>query len=65
MEMLLYQIFSGDVGDHLTWLEEARDLDAATVRMEALAHSRPGRYFVYSSEEQKVLVSLDTTPRLE
>jgi hypothetical protein len=60
--METFQIFSGDVDDHLIWLEEAPDLKAATIRMEALAQSRPGRYFVYSSEQQKVLACRDTTP---
>jgi hypothetical protein len=63
--METYQIFAGDSDDHLSWLEEAADLNTATVRMEALARSRPGRYFVYSSKQQKVLACLDTTPSSE
>jgi hypothetical protein len=51
--------------DDPLWLEAVKDLNAATVRMEERAREIPGRYFIFASEEQKVLVTLDTSPRSE
>jgi hypothetical protein len=64
MQGLLYDIFSGAVDDPL-WLEAVKDLNAATVRMEERAREIAGPYFIFSSDEQKVLVTLDTSPRSE
>ena len=47
------------------WLEAVKDLNAATVRMKERAREIPGRYFIFSTQEQKVLIALDTSPRSE
>jgi hypothetical protein len=64
--LFLYDVFSGVIGDAL-WLDVVTGLSNARKRMEQIASTKPGRYFVFSQRSNSVMVQIDTresTPSL-
>lgn len=59
--MLTYDIFSGLREHGPIWLESIEGLEAACARMRDRATSKPGAYFVYCSQTNTVLASVDTS----
>jgi hypothetical protein len=55
-----FDIFWGTRGDSPMWLEAADGLPGAVARMEEIARTRPGRYFVYNPDRQSVIASIET-----
>lgn len=47
------------------WPEAVEGLNTATARMKERARMLPGRYFVFSAEENAVLASIDTSYETE
>jgi hypothetical protein len=56
-----YDIFSGASDGEALWQCSVEGLRNAEIRMEQLAAKKPGRYFVYSTRDQAVVASIDTT----
>jgi hypothetical protein len=54
-----FDIFCGPQTDP-TWLEAADGLNHAVARMEQKARANPGHYFVYDTDRQSVVASIDT-----
>jgi hypothetical protein len=54
-----YDIFSG-VETQAMWLEATEALNEAVSLMKQEAHSKPGRYFVFDSQEHFVIASTDS-----
>lgn len=55
-----YDLFSGAPDDDVLWLEVIDGLNNAIARMKQRAQERPGRYFVYNTDSQTVIASIDT-----
>ena len=56
----IYDIFRGAMGVDAVWLESVCGLDKARERMEQLAATTPGIYFVYNAQSHSVLACADT-----
>lgn len=65
MRRRAYEIFSGSLDDRPMWPEAVEGLNTATARMKERARMLPGRYFVFSAEENAVLASIDTSYETE
>jgi hypothetical protein len=58
-----FEIFRGSLNSGALWIESVEGLEAATQRMYQLSVNRPGRYFVFDYQKQKVVASIDTSPK--
>jgi hypothetical protein len=58
-----FDIFSGFPSADPLWLEAVDGLGQAILRMKEISRKLPGRYFVYSVEQESVLTSIDTSSR--
>ena len=58
-----YDLFSGAPEEDVLWLEAVDGLNNAIDRMTQRSRENPGRYFVYSSNTQTVIASIDTNRR--
>jgi hypothetical protein len=57
-----FHIYTGVPARNAKWIETEVALNAAQMRMKALAEKKPGQYFVFSTEAKEVVAWLDTTP---
>jgi hypothetical protein len=61
MTALTFNIFSGCFGEKdAVWLGAAEGLAAARDSMLQFAVTRPGAYFVFSSDSQLIVAAVDT-----
>ena len=57
-----FDVFSGKLqGNDALWLGCAENLDKAEEIMKEMAVEKPGRYFVFSPAESKVVTTIDTS----
>ena len=56
-----FDIFAGFVNNQPLWLESARGLEFALVRMHERSQHAPGQYFVFDSMTQTVLALVDSS----
>jgi hypothetical protein len=61
MTVHLFEIFSGTADGGALWIESAVGLDTATQRMNALAGTRPGKYFVFDGRTNQIVAKTNTT----
>jgi hypothetical protein len=61
MHTLKYDIFSGRGKKEAVWVDAIEGLEAASTRMRALATEKPGPYFVFCTQTNKILNSIDTS----
>jgi hypothetical protein len=56
-----FDIFSGTrQGDRALWIESVNNLEAAKQRMLSIATGNPGKYFILSANENKVVAEIET-----
>lgn len=55
-----FDIFTGTSNTDARWVEAAPGLAAARERMEAIAYTLPGQYFVFSQRTHAILARIDT-----
>jgi hypothetical protein len=60
MQEPTFDILSGIAGRSVKWLESAPGLTNARRRMEELAATTPGKYFIFNAWNSCVLVQVDT-----
>jgi hypothetical protein len=46
----------------LIWMEAAKDMQAAKVRLEELVAAAPGEYFVFDQRSQEIVAKLASGP---
>jgi hypothetical protein len=46
------------------WLEAARDLGAAQIRLQELSTQTPGHYFVFDQKSQQIVAKLSNLPEM-
>jgi len=61
VKMPIYDIFSGLRENGPIWVEAVDGLEAACARMRERADHNPGAYFVFCSQTNAVLASVDTS----
>lgn len=58
----MFDIFSGSFGDkNVQWLDAVEGLGNAADQMKQLAAQKPGRYFVFSTEQGIVVAAIDSS----
>jgi hypothetical protein len=56
-----FDIFSGTHrGDRALWIDSVNDLEAAKQRMLSIATGNPGKYFIFSTSENRIVVEIET-----
>jgi hypothetical protein len=56
-----FDIFSGTQrGDSALWLDSVNDLEAAKQRMLSIATGNPGKYFIFSTSENRIVAEIET-----
>lgn len=65
MSQPTFDIFSGTTDRDAMWMEAVDGLASARERMEEIARTRPGRYFVFAQRSCAILARIDTRKRLE
>jgi len=58
-----FDIFSGTPDVDALWIESVEGLSNARTRMLQIAAQKPGRYFIFSLENQAILAKIETTPK--
>jgi hypothetical protein len=59
-----FDIFRGTTDKDAMWVEAVDGLSVARARMEAIAATKPGAYFVFSPSNHAVLARIDTRKNL-
>lgn len=65
MSQPTFDIFSGTTDRDAMWMEAVDGLASARERMEEIARTRPGQYFVFAQRGRAILASIDTRKRLQ
>ena len=52
-----FEVFSGGPDRDAVWLESVEGFSNARERMEQIAEQKPGQYFVFSRQQDAILVS--------
>jgi hypothetical protein len=60
-----FDIFSGTTDKDAMWMEAVEGLASARERMEEIASSAPGRYFIFAQRSRAILARIDTRERPE
>jgi hypothetical protein len=55
-----FDIFSGDMDRDAMWVCAVKGLAAAKERMERIASTKPGRYFIFLSATHEILAHVET-----
>jgi hypothetical protein len=55
-----FDIFSGTLNNQPMWLETVEGLSGARQRMQEIAAAKPGRYFILSLPDRRVLADIET-----
>lgn len=55
-----FDIFKGSTAKDAMWVEAVQGFSSARERMENLARSKPGEYFVYAATSRAILARIDT-----
>jgi hypothetical protein len=58
-----FEIFAGTIETGAVWVESAIGLEIASSRMNTLARTRPGKYFVFDSRNNQVVAKTNTAVR--
>jgi hypothetical protein len=58
-----FDIFSGTPDKDALWLEAVSGLERARLRMHRIAAEKPGRYFLFRTQSQSVVASIDSTKK--
>jgi len=61
MKVPQYDIFSGIFDEDAKWLEAVDGARNALDRMKLFAARKPGPYFIFCQEKNRVMASVDTT----
>jgi hypothetical protein len=57
-----FDVFFGKFqSNNALWMDCANDLDTAEEMMKKMAVENPGRYFIFSAAERRILTIIDTT----
>jgi hypothetical protein len=56
-------IFAGAPEENGLWVEAIKGLSSADHRMREIAAEKPGKYFLFSSNDQSILTRVDTRSR--
>lgn len=59
-----FDIFSGTTDKDAMWMEAVEGLASARERMEEIARTNPGQYFVFAQRSRAILARVDTRKHL-
>ena len=60
---LVFDIFSGTPEEKTLWLESVEGLAAARERLKQISAAKPGKYFVFSTANNSVVATADTSAK--
>ena len=58
-----FDVFSGNSDRDAMWIESVVGIDQARARMQEIAESEPGRYFIFYARSGRVIVRIETKPQ--